>query len=153
MRVSTRQLQEGPSTSMIVFTFPGQGSQRPGMGAPWRDHPSWELVVEASDLAGRDLAHLLLDAGPDELTAIRNSQLATFVLSLVVLDAVERLGVTPARLAGHSLGEYTALVAAGALGFEDGVRLVAERGEAMQAAAEEREGTMAAVLGLDDDQV
>jgi [acyl-carrier-protein] S-malonyltransferase len=71
----------------------------------------------------------------------------------VVLAAVERLGVSPARVAGHSLGEYTALVAAGALGFEDGVRLVTERGEAMQSAADDRTGTMAAVLGLDDDQV
>jgi [acyl-carrier-protein] S-malonyltransferase len=138
---------------MIAFTFPGQGSQRPSMGAAWRAHPSWELVAEASDAAGRDIEHLLLDADADELTATRNSQLATFVLSLVVLDAVERLGLGPARVAGHSLGEYTALVAAGALGFEDGVRLVAERGEAMQAAAEEHPGTMAAVLGLDDDQV
>lgn len=138
---------------MIVFTFPGQGSQRPAMGEPWRDHPSWELVHEASDIAGRDVARLLLEADSDELTATRNSQLATFVLSLVVLDAVERLGVQPARAAGHSLGEYTALVAAGALGFDDGVRLVAERGDAMQAAADEHPGTMAAVLGLGDDQV
>jgi [acyl-carrier-protein] S-malonyltransferase len=138
---------------MIVFTFPGQGSQRPGMGEPWRDHPSWELVREASDIAGRDVARLLLDADADELTATRNSQLATFVLSLVVLDAVERLGVSPARAAGHSLGEYTALVAAGALGFDDGIRLVAERGDAMQAAAEEHRGAMAAILGLGDDQV
>jgi [acyl-carrier-protein] S-malonyltransferase len=138
---------------MIVFTFPGQGSQRPAMGESWRDHPSWELVREASDIVGRDVGRLLLEADADELTATRNSQLATFVLSLVVLDAVERLGVQPARAAGHSLGEYTALVAAGALGFDDGVRLVAERGDAMQAAAEEHVGTMAAVLGLDDDQV
>ena len=137
---------------MIAFTFPGQGSQRPGMGEPWQEHPSWELVAEASDAAGRDLEHLLLNADADELRLTRNAQLATFVLSLVVLDAVERLGVEPARLAGHSLGEYTALTASGALDFEDGVRLVAERGEAMQVAAEERPGTMAAVLGLDDDE-
>lgn len=123
------------------------------MGRPWRAHPSWELVEEASDLAGRDVEHLLCSAEATELTATRNAQLATFVLSLVVLDAVERLGVAPARLAGHSLGEYTALVAAGAISFEDGVRLVAERGDAMQVAAEDRPGTMAAVLGLDDDQV
>lgn len=138
---------------MIVFTFPGQGSQRPGMGAPWQEHPSWELVREASELAERDVERLLVHADAEELTATRNAQLATFILSLVVLDAVERLGVQPARAAGHSLGEYTALVAAGALGFEDGVRLVTERGDAMQAAAEEHPGTMAAVLGLDDDQV
>ncbi|HSL58264.1 MAG TPA: ACP S-malonyltransferase [Acidimicrobiales bacterium] len=138
---------------MIAFTFPGQGSQRPGMGRAWAEHPSWELVAEASEAAGRDLEALLLDADADELVSTRNAQLATFVASLVVLDAVERIGVEPARVAGHSLGEYSALVAAGAIAFDDGVRLVAERGAAMQVAAEDRSGTMAAVLGLDDDKV
>ena len=138
---------------MIAFTFPGQGSQRPGMGAAWADHPSWELVAEASEVTERDLAALLLHADADELVATQNAQLATFLTSLVVLDAVERTGVEPARVAGHSLGEYTALVAAGAVSFEDGVRLVSERGDAMRLAAEERDGTMAAVLGLDDDKV
>ncbi|MEY2457028.1 MAG: [acyl-carrier-protein] S-malonyltransferase [Acidimicrobiaceae bacterium] len=137
----------------IAFTFPGQGSQKPGMGRAWVDHESWELVDEASEAAGRDVAHLLLEADASELTQTRNAQLATYVLSLVVLDAVERLGVEPMVVAGHSLGEYTALTAAGALQFADGVRLVTERGEAMQVAAEERAGTMAAVLGLDDDKV
>lgn len=138
---------------MIAFTFPGQGSQKPGMGAAWADHPSWELVAEASEAAGRDLAALLLDADADELVQTHNAQLATFLTSLVVLDAVERTGVEPARVAGHSLGEYTALVASGAISFEDGTRLVTERGNAMKAAAEEQDGTMAAVLGLDDDKV
>jgi [acyl-carrier-protein] S-malonyltransferase len=137
----------------IAFTFPGQGSQKPGMGRPWLDHESWELVDEASEASGRDLGHLLLEADADELTQTRNAQLATYVLSLVVLDAVERLGLEPAIAAGHSLGEYTALTAAGGLDFADGARLVAERGEAMQVAAEERAGAMAAVLGLDDDKV
>ncbi len=73
--------------------------------------------------------------------------------SLVVLDAVERLGVEPGAVAGHSLGEYTALVASGALAFDDGVRLVVARGEAMQQAADGQTGTMAAVLGLDDEKV
>jgi len=138
---------------MIAFTFPGQGSQRPGMGRAWADHDSWELVGEASDAAGRDLATLLLDADADELVSTRNAQMATFVASLVVLDAVERIGVEPAVVAGHSLGEYTALVASGAIAFDEGVRLVAERGAAMQVAAESPVGTMAAVLGLDDDKV
>lgn len=138
---------------MIAFTFPGQGSQKPGMGEAWVDHPSWELVDEATAVAGRDVAHLLLRADGDELRETRNAQLATFVASLVVLDAVERLGVDPAQVAGHSLGEYTALTAAGVLGFADGVRLVAERGDAMQVAAAERAGTMAAVVALDDDDV
>ena len=138
---------------MLAFTFPGQGSQREGMGRAWVDHPSWEVVGEASAVAGRDLARLLLHADQDELTLTANAQLATYVVSLVVLDAIERVGIEPTACAGHSLGEYTALTASGALAFEDGVRLVVERGEAMHHAAEERPGTMAAVLGADDDDV
>jgi [acyl-carrier-protein] S-malonyltransferase len=134
---------------VLAFTFPGQGSQRPGMGRPFVDHPSFEIVDEASRASGRDVARLLLDAGADELTETRNAQLATFTLSLVVLDAIERVGLEPVVCAGHSLGEYTALVASGSLSFDDGVRLVAERGEAMQAAADARRGTMAALIGLD----
>lgn len=138
---------------MLAFTFPGQGSQRPGMGLPWRDHESWELVDEASDIAGRDVGALLCDADADELRDTRNAQLTTFVSSLMVLDAVERLGIAPSYCAGHSLGEYTALTATGALGFDDGIRLVCERSAAMHDAGLARPGTMAAVLGLDDDQV
>lgn len=138
---------------MLAFTFPGQGSQRPGMGRPWVDHESWELVGEASEVAGRDVGALLLDADADELRDTRNAQLTTFVSSLMVLDAVERLGVEPSFCAGHSLGEYTALAATGALGFDEGVVLVAERAAAMHDAGNEQPGTMAAVLGLDDDQV
>ncbi len=136
---------------MLVFTFPGQGSQRSGMGRPWVEHPSWEVVAEASAIAERDLGHLLLDASMDELTGTANAQLATFVLSLVVLDAVERLGLAPAACAGHSLGEYTALVAAGAVSFDDGVRLVVARGDAMARAGEDAPGTMAALLGVSDE--
>jgi [acyl-carrier-protein] S-malonyltransferase len=138
---------------MLAFTFPGQGSQRPGMGRPWVDHDSWELVEEASEVAGRDVARLLLDADADELRDTRNAQLTTFVSSLMVLDAVERLGIEPSFCAGHSLGEYTALTASGALGFDEGVRLVCERADAMHEAGSANLGTMAAVLGLDDDQV
>ena len=138
---------------MLAFTFPGQGSQRPGMGRPWADSPSWELVEEASEIAERDVARLLLDADAEELKDTRNAQLTTFVSSLVVLDAVERVGIEPSYCAGHSLGEYTALTATGALGFDDGVRLVIERAAAMHEAGQSHPGTMAAVLGLDDDQV
>ena len=138
---------------MLAFTFPGQGSQRPGMGRPWREHESWELVEEADDIGGRGVARLLLDADADELKDTRNAQLTTFVSSLMVLDAVERLGIESSYCAGHSLGEYTALTATGALAFDEGVRLVIERADAMYDAGTERPGTMAAVLGLDDDQV
>jgi len=123
------------------------------MGRPWADHESWELVSEASEVVGRDVAHLLLDADADELKDTRNAQITTFVSSLMVLDAVERLGVSPDVLAGHSLGEYTALAASGALGFPEGVALVQARAAAMHDAGNEQPGTMAAVLGLDDDQV
>ncbi|BAN02448.1 malonyl CoA-acyl carrier protein transacylase [Ilumatobacter coccineus YM16-304] len=138
---------------MLAFTFPGQGSQRPGMGRPWQEHESWELVDEASEVAGRDVGALLCDADADELKDTRNAQLTTFVSSLMVLDAVQRIGIDASFCAGHSLGEYTALTATGALGFDDGVRLVSARAAAMHDAGLARPGTMAAVLGLDDDQV
>ncbi|MFM7495243.1 MAG: ACP S-malonyltransferase, partial [Acidimicrobiaceae bacterium] len=138
---------------MLAFTFPGQGSQRPGMGKPWVDHESWELVTEASEIADRDVADLLLNADADTLKDTRNAQLTTFVSSLMVLDAVERLGFEPTLCAGHSLGEYTALTANGALSFEDGVRLVVERAAAMHEAGAQSPGVMSAVLGLEDDQV
>lgn len=140
----------------LALLFPGQGSQRPQMGAPWAGHPSWAVVERLSDATGRDVAHLLTEADADTLRATRNAQLATFAVSLVVLYAARATGldyVPVAAVAGHSLGEYTALVAAGALGAEAGARLVAERGEAMQEAADHAEGTMAAVLGLEADEV
>ena len=136
---------------MLAFTFPGQGSQRSGMGQAWTAHPSWEVVESVSDVVGRDLGALLCDAPMDELTRTANAQLATFTLSLVVLDAVRRLGLSPDVCAGHSLGEYTALVAAGVLTTAHGAALVVERGDAMQEAADARDGTMAALMGIADD--
>src|SRR5271154_3751203 len=121
------------------------------MGHAWVEHPSWEVADEASDIAGRDLTSLLLDAPMEELTRTANAQLATFVMSLVVLDAVERLGLSPGACAGHSLGEYTALVAAGALSFDEGLGLVTARGEAMARVTEDVPGTMAALIGIADD--
>ena len=138
---------------MPAFVFPGQGAQRPGMGRPWTFHPSWEIVDDASAVCGQDVAHLLLDATAEELAETRNAQLATFIFSLLVLDAVERLGIEPTGVAGHSLGEYTALAASGILGFEESIHLVSERGAAMQSAAEDRRGVMAVVTGCDADTV
>lgn len=123
------------------------------MGSAWTGEPSWELVEEATRATGRDVAFLLLEADADHLRQTRNSQLATFVMSMLVLDAVARVGLMPNAHAGHSLGEYSALVASGILDFGEAAYLVAERGEAMQVASEEQEGTMAAVLGLADEKV
>lgn len=139
----------------IAYVFPGQGSQRPGMGAPWRDTPGWVLVTEASEVLGRDLAWLLLDADAESLRAPREAQISTFLTSMLALEAVRSAHpqLTPVAVAGHSLGEYSALVAAGAVSLTDAVRLVGERGEAMQAASLAAPGTMAAVLGLDPSAV
>ncbi|HMC39691.1 MAG TPA: ACP S-malonyltransferase [Acidimicrobiales bacterium] len=141
---------------MLALLFPGQGSQRPQMGAPWTDHPAWAVVDRLSDATGRDVAELLTGADAETLRATRNAQLAAFALSLVILYAARSSGleyVPVAAVAGHSLGEYTALVAAGAIPAEAGSRLVAARGDAMQEAADAAPGTMAAVLGLDPDLV
>ena len=133
-----------------ALVFPGQGSQRPGMGAPWRDTPAWQLVRDASDVVGRDLERLLLDADAEELRATREAQVATFLTSMLALQALPG-DLDVVAVAGHSLGELSALVAAGVLTPDAGLRLVAERGEAMQSAADARPGTMAAVLGLEWD--
>jgi [acyl-carrier-protein] S-malonyltransferase len=122
------------------------------MGAPWRDHPSWAVVEQISAATGRDLAALLVDADAEALKATRNAQLAAFGLSMVILHAARAAGLSgEGAAAGHSLGEYSALVAAGAVSLDEGARLVAARGEAMQAAADAEPGTMAAVLGLEPD--
>jgi [acyl-carrier-protein] S-malonyltransferase len=138
---------------MICFVFPGQGSQLPEMGASFAGTPAWALVDEASEAAGRDVAHLLLDADADELVQTRNAQLGTFVHSMVVLAALRERDVDAQIVAGHSLGELSALCAAGVLDFAAAVRLVAARGDAMQECTTTRKGTMAAVLGLDEDAV
>lgn len=138
---------------MIVFTYPGQGSQFSGMGSSWLNHPSWELIEEASDATHIDISDLLINATDESLRETQNAQLSTFVLSMLVLDAVERIGLDSTGHAGHSLGEYSALTASGALDFFDSVRLVNIRGKAMKNAIEENPGTMSAVLGLSDGDV
>lgn len=139
----------------IAYVFPGQGSQRPGMGSPWRDSVGWSLVAEASDALGRDLAWLLTEAEADVLRAPREAQISTFLTSMLALACVRAAQpeLAPIVVAGHSLGEYSALVAAGAVSLADAVRLVGERGEAMQAASLASPGTMAAVLGLEPTEV
>jgi [acyl-carrier-protein] S-malonyltransferase len=113
-----------------------------------------DTFAEASAALGFDLWRLVQDGPAEELNLTHNTQPAMLAAGIAVWRVWEREGgPSPAFLAGHSLGEYTALVAGGAIGFADAVRLVAERGRLMQAAVPEGTGAMAAILGLDDDQV
>lgn len=140
-------------SEVLAFTFPGQGSQRPGMGEPWTDQPAWEIVRDASEMTGINIAHLLLHADAEELTRTDNAQLATYVLSMVVSRSLERVGITPSIVAGHSLGEYSALTAAGVIDVPTGCKLVSVRGKAMVEAAQRRNGTMYAIIGLSESEV
>ena len=136
--------------SPLAMMFPGQGTQRQGMGAAWQHAPSWSVVAEISEWAGQDLDDLLLHTDEVALRRTDRAQLAVFTVSIVAFLELRRLGVGPVAVyAGHSLGEYTALVAAGALSLRDGVTLVMARGAAMREAAERRSGRMIVVLGGD----
>jgi [acyl-carrier-protein] S-malonyltransferase len=135
----------------VAFVFPGQGSQAPGMGLDFADfdEAAADLYQWASACLGWDLAETLRMASPDELRQTYIAQPAIFCVSVAALRALEAAGVPrPAYVAGHSLGEFSALVAAGALSFEAGLLLVARRAEAMQRAADARPGSMSSVLGL-----
>ncbi len=131
----------------LAVIFPGQGTQAVGMGVAWRDHASWHVVDAAEAALGEPLAHLLVDAPPELLARTREAQLAVLLTSLVVWDALSPLPGTPVAFAGHSLGQVTALIAAGVLPLEAGVRFAARRAELTQAAADARPGRMTALLG------
>jgi [acyl-carrier-protein] S-malonyltransferase len=134
-------------TDAVAVVFPGQGSQREGMARPWRDHPAFGRWAQADELLGRDVGRLGLDADADELRIPLNCQVALFVHGVVLHEAWAATATATAT-AGHSLGEYNALVAAGIVDFADGLRLVDARARATQAAADQRPGTMVACLGF-----
>jgi [acyl-carrier-protein] S-malonyltransferase len=120
------------------------------MGAPWRDHEAWSVVERAEAALGERLAPLLLAETADELGRTRESQLSVLLTSLVVWEAARDRIPAPVAFAGHSLGQITALIASGALPFDDGIRLAVRRAEATQAAADRHPGKMAAVIGAEE---
>jgi len=139
----------------FAFVFPGQGSQSVGMMQGWGDRAEVRATfAEASDALGQDLWALVNDGPADQLNQTVNTQPAMLAADIAVWRVwLSAEGARPTLLAGHSLGEYAALVAAGALNFADAIKLVRFRAEAMQAAVPEGVGAMAAILGLDDDTV
>ncbi|MDZ4806604.1 MAG: ACP S-malonyltransferase [Candidatus Eisenbacteria bacterium] len=138
-----------------IALFPGQGSQAVGMGAALAAaFPEARAVFEQADeVLGFGLSTLAFEGPDDELKLTRNTQPAILMHSMAVLTVLKARGYSPSAAAGHSLGEYSAYVAAGSLTFEDALRLVRRRGELMFEAGVARPGAMAAILGLEDPAV
>lgn len=133
----------------IGLVFPGQGTQRQAMGAPWRDTPSWEITAEISQATGEDIPDLLLNATTEQLRRTDLAQLSVFAVEMMAHAEAVRRGMLDGPVvacAGHSLGEYAALTAAGAYTVGATAALVATRGRAMREASGAREGTMGVLV-------
>ncbi|MDG2424982.1 MAG: ACP S-malonyltransferase [Flavobacteriales bacterium] len=138
---------------MNAMVFPGQGAQSPGMAKDLYDaHASARRrFEEATELLGFDISKIMFEGEAEDLKQTNVTQPAIFLHSVILAEGLKKNGnFAPDLVAGHSLGEFSALVAAGAMSFSDGLQLVAQRAEAMQAACAANPSTMAAILGLDD---
>jgi len=134
----------------IAFVFPGQASQYPGMGKELAEkYPAAQAIFDEADKAlGFSISQMCFAGSEEDLKQTANTQPAILTCSVAVHRVLAEKGITPDFVAGHSLGEYSALVAAGALKFSDAVRLVRKRGEYMQGAVPAGQGAMAAIMGL-----
>ena len=138
----------------VAFVYPGQGSQQPGMGAELLTDPEVaDLCDQCASAAGVDLRHLLTTAGDEELRLTQNAQPALCFVGLGLTLLLRRRGIEPVAAAGHSVGEYAALAASGAVGAPHVIKAVVERGKAMADAAPAGTSSMAAVLGLSSQAV
>jgi [acyl-carrier-protein] S-malonyltransferase len=139
----------------VAFCFPGQGSLEAGMGRAIAEAvpEAMEVFTRGSEASGLDLVHLCFEAPEAELVQTEVQQPALVATSLAVLEAIKARGIKPDFVVGHSVGEFAALASAGALKVEEAIALVRERGLAMAEAAKKNPGSMAAILGLDDEVV
>ena len=138
--------------SKIAFVFPGQGAQFVGMGKDFYDNfdVAKNLFDEADDALGYSIKKMCFEGSEDDLKLTANTQPAILIVSVIAAELLKTEGITAEVAGGHSLGEYSALVAAGSLKFRDAVVLVHKRGQFMQEAVPVGEGSMAAIIGLDD---
>ncbi len=141
--------------SKVAFLFPGQGSQYVGMGADIRKSYKFAIPMfkEAEDVCNINVEKLCMDGPLEDLTKTVNLQPCLTTVDIICAKALMEEGIHPDAVAGHSLGEYPALWACGALGFADCVRLVRERGRVMEEAAQKKPGAMAAIIGLESQQL
>ena len=139
----------------LAFIFPGQGSQQVGMGAELaQTYPVADAIFQEADaVLGRELRHLCFEGPEADLKQTENTQLAILTCSVAALHILKECGVVPNAVAGHSLGEYSALVAAGVLDFSDALRLVHARASFMADAGKTQQGTMAAILGMETERL
>ena len=141
--------------NMLAFIFPGQGSQQVGMGAELaQTYPAADAVFQEADaVLGRGLRQLCFEGPEADLKQTENTQLAILTCSVAALKVLKECGVVPSAVAGHSLGEYSALVAAGVINFADALHLVHARASFMADAGKTQQGTMAAILGMETAQL